>query len=705
MFVMGRKKRNKNGLDIEKEVLYGIGGIIGVGLALFLLISAFALAGPAGTKIFGLLKSLFGAGYWLLPFISIAVAIMLFRGISTSRFGLLKWLSALFALISGLGMIALIAPEQGGKVGRLIASPLSSLFDLYGTVILLIAIFCVAIVVLFDFKISKDTLMFWKKDEEYDNEEDTEPVVVENDEVLEEECEEEDGEVKEEHEDPNTSAFGALFSKRIAHTTDYTPPPIKLLDKDRGKPGAGDVKANANILRRTLANFGITVEVEEVTVGPTVTQYALKPAEGVRLSRILSLQNNLELALAAHPVRIEAPIPGKSLVGIEIPNSAKTTVSVGALIGSSVFKEATAPLFFALGRNVAGGVHGANLGKMPHLLIAGATGSGKSVAIHTLITSLLYRNSPDVLKFIMVDPKRVELTLYNNIPHLLTPVITDAKKSILALKWLITEMERRYDLLEEHSVRDIASYHNNVLAPALKRKTKAIEDEPDTMPYIVVIIDELADIMSSYPRELEAAIVRLAQMSRAVGIHLVLSTQRPSVNVITGLIKANVPARVALQVASQVDSRTILDMSGAEKLLGAGDMLFLSAEMSKPVRLQGGFISEKEVKSVVSYLKKNYETDESLELTDGGSRDSLIQTDDFEEEDELYEDAYQTVLEAGKASTSYLQRKLRVGYARAARLIDMLEERGVIGQADGSKPREVLTESTNPEDQYEDEDQ
>ena len=339
---------------------------------------------------------------------------------------------------------------------------------------------------------------------------------------------------------------------------------------------------------------------------------------------------------------------------------------------------------------------------MPHLLIAGTTGSGKSVVIHNIIVSLLYRRSPQEMRFILVDPKRVELTLYRNIPHLLTPVITDAKKTILALKWLSNEMERRYDILEAESVRDVLSYHKNILAPTLKKKRNNTENLPEPMPYIVLIIDELADIMQAYPRELESAIVRLAQMSRAVGIHLVLSTQRPSVQIITGLIKANIPTRIALQVSSQIDSRTILDTGGAEKLLGAGDMLYLSGEMSKPRRIQAPFITEQEVKKVTKYLVKEHEDDVPNEIDftipkgDSSAFSAVLDTTD-DEEDELYDDAYHIVIEAGKASTSYLQRKLRVGYSRAARLMDILEERGVIGPANGAKPREVIEQTDTPE--------
>jgi S-DNA-T family DNA segregation ATPase FtsK/SpoIIIE len=389
------------------------------------------------------------------------------------------------------------------------------------------------------------------------------------------------------------------------------------------------------------------------------------------------------------PIRIEAPIPGKSLVGIEIPNKVKSIIGFASLLSNDKFKNEIKPLMVALGKNISGTPKFANLAKMPHLLIAGATGSGKSVTVHALITSLLYRNNPEELKFIFVDPKRVELTLYNGIPHLLTPVITDSKRTILALKWAAKEMERRYDILESCKVRDVTSYHENILT-----KSKP-EENLDKLPYIVIIVDELADIMQAYPRELESAIVRLAQMSRAVGIHLVLSTQRPSVNVITGLIKANIPARVALQVASQIDSRTILDQPGAEKLLGAGDMLYTSGEMSSPERIQCAYISEEEVKKIVSFIKDSNDivpdeinlSPQALANTEGVFSSGI---DDEGSDDSLYEDARETVIESGKASTSFLQRKLGIGYARAAKLIDMLEERGIVGPGNGAKPREVL---------------
>lgn len=482
----------------------------------------------------------------------------------------------------------------------------------------------------------------------------------------------------------------------ISFSDDYVLPPLSLLSKSAGKPSVGDIRARGNVIKQTLANFGIDVEMDEVSVGPTVTRYAMKPAQGVKLARIVALKQDLALSLAAHPLRIEAPIPGKSLVGIEIPNISKSSVGLGSLLESDEFQNSSERLLVAMGKGVTGKSYFANIGKMPHLLIAGTTGSGKSVTVHNLIMSLLYRNTPDELRLIMVDPKRVELTLYNDIPHLLTPVIKEPKKAVLALKWAAKEMERRYDLLEQHKVRDIKSFHENVVYPAYAKSTGEPDEKlPEKMPYIVIIIDELADIMQAYPRELESAIVRLAQMSRATGIHLILSTQRPSVNVITGLIKANIPSRLALQVASQIDSRTILDAPGAESLLGRGDMLFQGSDMSKPERMQAANIPEEEIKSVVGFIKKkNPRLSDHIimseTLEDEKSIVGVDFDDDGENDDPLYEDAKRAVIDAGKASTSYIQRRLKVGYSRAARLIDILEERGVVGPADGARPREIL---------------
>lgn len=695
-------KKTKEDLGKNNDHKNTVIGIILLAISLIFLMSSVGFAGPAGEKIFEVGRILFGYGYYLVIIFLGWFSFHLLGNKQVSNVSKLKWFGLAGMMLSSHGLLEIILNGHGGGwLGLVLGYPFSSLFDVYASSVLLFALLVASAVITFEKGIDTDEIIgmkgifgnLWKK-KKVEDDSLAGPRILPPEEVVgpsllpevEPEKEVKPKETKKEEDEfiPEKQKF------KISSA--YVPPPISLLEEDKGKANVGDIKANANIIRRTLANFGIQVEMDEITTGPTVTRYALRPAEGVKLSRIVALQSDLGLALAAHPIRIEAPIPGKSLVGIEVPNRVKSTVGLANLMRDVQFTSAPKPLTVALGKGISGIGRFANIAKMPHALIAGATGSGKSVTIHALITSLLYRNGPEDLRFIFVDPKRVELTLYNKIPHLLTPVITDPKKAILALKWSAKEMDRRYNLLEENSVRDIESYQKNVFE---KYKGDA-ETAPEKLPYIVIVIDELADIMQAYPRELEAGIVRLAQMSRAVGIHLILSTQRPSVNVITGLIKANVPARIALQVSSQIDSRTILDQGGAEKLLGAGDMLYLGGEMSTPERIQSAFITENEVKSVVKFIYENNEPSVpggEIELAGNVSAektifDSMIGGDD--DDDDLYEDAREIVIEAKKASTSFLQRKLKVGYARAARLIDMLEERGVVGPGEGAKPREVL---------------
>ncbi|MEO5646625.1 MAG: DNA translocase FtsK 4TM domain-containing protein [Candidatus Paceibacterota bacterium] len=693
--------------------------VIGLLLILVGLIAVGGFLGAAGVGGFVVSEGaylLLGAGKYIVPIALISGGVLIIRQRKLDA-TVREIITATVGILSLLVLLAIYDGTWGGLVGRLFARALLGAFDTLFSAIILLFISITSFILFFDRTpnlfpffntiFSKFGNMFNRNevsietsydDEEYESDdEEVLPDIRRDAKVVAEKAPVAVAkEVPQKDLTINDSSIGnelVIDPKRQASFFGaYTPPPLSLLNGDSGKANVGDVKANANMIRRTLSNFGIEVEMDEVTIGPTVTRYALKPAQGVKLSRIVGLQNDLALALAAHPLRIEAPIPGKSLVGIEIPNKTKATVGLAGLLSDPSFSQEKKPLMVALGRNISGKPVIKSIAKMPHLLIAGTTGSGKSVTIHAIITSLLYRHGPDDLRLIFVDPKRVELTLYNSIPHLLTPVITEPKKAILALKWAATEMSRRYDILEGESVRDIDSYHK-LYAKEIANPT---EGGADRMPYIVIIIDELADIMQAYPRELEAAIVRLAQMSRAVGIHLILSTQRPEVNVITGLIKANVPSRIALRVPTGIDSRTILDTTGAEKLLGQGDMLAVVGGDSQAERLQSAFITEDEVKNVVKYLKNAFKDDvrDTIELsgTVGGAGEKVMFGDDMENapDDELYEEARMIIVEAGKASTSYLQRKLKVGYARAARLIDMLEDRGIVGPADGAKPRDVL---------------
>jgi S-DNA-T family DNA segregation ATPase FtsK/SpoIIIE len=465
---------------------------------------------------------------------------------------------------------------------------------------------------------------------------------------------------------------------------DWQFPSIDLLNQKQDKADAGDVNANAQIIHDTFENFNIEVEMEGANIGPRVTQYTLKPPTGVKLTKITALENNLSLDLAAHSIRMEAPIPGKRAVGIEVPNVRSATVRTSSILLSPQWQEMQSPLGIAIGKDISGTAIVTDLDTMPHLLVAGQTGSGKSVMINTILTSLLYRNSPADLKLILVDPKQVELKPYDEMPHLLTPVITEPEKCISALKWAVAEMERRYRALAEVNKRNIGEYNS------LKKG--------EGMPYIVIVIDELADLMMMAARDVEALIVRIAQKARAVGIHLVLATQRPSVDVITGLIKANIPARIAFTTASQVDSRTIIDQIGAEKLLGQGDMLFTTADMPKPKRVQGALISDQETARVTDFIRMQrppqYDDEVVSQPVQLNGKGGIVA--DFgrqDADDDMWRDAVQVVIDNRKASTSLLQRRLRIGYGRAARLIETMEEQGIVGQADGSRPREVLVHS------------
>ena len=469
----------------------------------------------------------------------------------------------------------------------------------------------------------------------------------------------------------------------------YEYPPLELLGKPSKKTLKGGAKAltdTATKLQKTLYSFGVSAKVENVSVGPAITRYELKPAEGVRVSKIANLADDIALNLAAETIRIEAPIPGKQAVGIEVPNKEKEAVHLREVLDSQEFKENKSKLTIALGKDVAGNIQLADIAKMPHVLIAGSTGSGKSVCINTIITSIIYNSKPSEVKLVMVDPKVVELSVYNGIPHLLIPVVTDPRKAAGALAWAVQEMDDRYNKFASKGVRDLKGYNN-----AMEK-----ENEAGKLPQIVIIIDELADLMMVAAKEVEESICRLAQKARAAGMHLVIATQRPSVDVITGLIKANVPSRIAFAVSSQVDSRTILDSVGAEKLLGKGDMLFFPAGAPKPSRVQGAFVTDDEVEKIVDFIKSNgtatYSEDilETIENSNKTDKELAQEASDDDKTDPFLMDAIQTVVETGQASTSFIQRRFKVGYARAGRIIDQMEERGVISGYQGSKPREVL---------------
>ena len=724
---MGRR-RSKFPVDfsVDTDTAHGIVTVVILAVAALMLLSIFDLAGRIGVSVDQALAHVFGGDRVVLPFVLLAIGIheIAPRRLPmkvTNYIGFLLFFFALNPLIhvanfEGTGVSVEELSRAGGKIGSLLGEPLVGALGRVGAGTIFAALWAVSFLLIFNTSLQRVAGGFgfifvllqrllvaifaplkWaiaqsaaRKEERVraDLMQHTMPVVqtgpgmVKPDLVnrlapksvmntASDEDEEEDDE--EEEEAPVVPAKPKKKHPRVEI-------PFELLTKRDQKPTSGDIVHNQTIIQRTLETFGIPVEMADVAVGPTVTQFTLKPSEGVKLVKITALHNDLALALAAHPIRIEAPIPGKSLVGIEVPNQSVATVGLREMFEAKEWRDNHARLSFALGRDVSGKPWITDVARMPHLLVAGSTGSGKSVCLNTLIMSLLFSNGPDDLKLIMVDPKRVELQVYNGVPHLVTPVITEVEKTVNSLKWALREMDHRFDVLSKFGARDIGTYN---------------ERAEEKLPYIVIIIDELADLMVTAMQEVEGPIVRLAQMSRAVGIHLVLATQRPSVDVLTGLIKANIPARIAFAVASSMDSRTILDQTGAEKLLGRGDMLMQTSDMSSAKRIQGAFVSDEEIGRVVEYLKSKYEPAEYdpsvVERPAGGagSRFSNGMAAD-EDSDPLLPEAKEEIIRAGKASASLLQRRLKVGYARAARLLDLLEQEGFIGPGDGAKPREIL---------------
>lgn len=696
--------------SINSETKGAIFTILIFVVAFLSILSIFDLAGVFGEWLNYGLSFSFGRADWAFILVLLYLGFLLFKS-KGYKIRFITYLGLFLILMSISGILHFFVEEftfreitsqgiGGGALGFGVGIGLGKFLGTWGSATVFIASLLIGVFLAFNtsFKdiiekgkslgILKEKFVGEEVEDEEDTEDEEDEFVPEEDIEITEEMEEteEPSDYQENDHEENDENTEDEDEKPAPRKVRKIVVPIELLEISNSKPDSGDVNANMKKIQKTFENFGMEVTMGEVNVGPTVTQYTLRPAEGVRLSQMLTLQNDLALALAAHPLRMEAPIPGKSLVGIEVPNQSVSMVKLRDILDTSVYRKRKSNLQLALGKDVAGSPIFANLADMPHMLVAGATGSGKSVCINNIILSLIYQNSPDELKFILVDPKRVELSSYSDIPHLLTPVINETDKTINALRWVVKEMHERYKLLQAAGKRNITSYNKAVIV--------------NKMPYIVVIVDEFAALMSLAPKEVEAAIVSLAQMARAVGIHLVLATQRPSVDVITGLIKANITARVAFAVASAMDSRTILDTSGAEKLLGKGDMLFVTAESSKPKRIQGAYVSDEEIADVVEFIKEKADPEYDDSVTEKVGSAGATGFGGGDQEDDLALEAKEVVLKAGKASATLLQRRLRVGYARAARLLDILEEMGVVGPAEGSKPRELLVSQEDLEENF-----
>lgn len=726
-----RKKRNSianqpgleylslGGHNLSAEAKKSISAVVLALLAAISLLSLVQPEGLIGQYLYSAISQLLGWGRWFLPIFLLALAIFIYYRerlrITTIKF--VGW-GLLFASLQSFFHFCLaedhwlsyIADGQGGGyLGYGLTWGLTSLFGYWSSLVLTVAILIISLIFIFNTslscllgrrsifnKILIEPLtsgwhyiisLFRRADDEGLSPEEELATVYTPEPELSELLDNRQAETAKIKPLPATAKTAAPVDNETkkdkpSKTASKIDLPIDLLDRQLDKPESGDTVVSAQRIKTTLENFDIPIDVAEITVGPTITQYAIKPADGIRLEKITGLAGNLSMALASpHPIRIEAPIPGKSLVGIEVPNQTIATVGLRDMFDNPIFRQRKNNTMIALGKDVTGKVWMEDLASMPHLLVAGTTGSGKSVMLNCIILSLIYENSPEDLRLIMVDPKRVELSIYNGIPHLLTPVVNEASKTINALGWALNEMSRRLEMFQKSHAKDIKSFNQQF---------------PDQkIPYIVFIIDELADLMMMSRKEVEASIIRLAQMSRAAGIHLVLATQRPSVDVITGVIKGNMPARIAFTVASQVDSRTILDIAGAERLMGKGDMLFSSPRIAKPVRIQGAFVGENEIKRVVNYIKARSGEPQYLkdvvekhsvpDLPNGGT----LATATVDGDDDLLEKAKAAVITSGRASATYLQRMFKIGYPRAASLLDQLEEQGVIGPVNGAKAREI----------------
>ena len=706
-----------------------VGAVFLIAISFLFVVAWFDAGGPVLDWLYQAALGSIGYAVYVAPLLFIYVAVEIFRAednrlpfvMKLATITSIVWFAALFGLLTNQ-----TGQTTGGVIGELVNGVTLTLVN--SGVAAFVYVLLIMITVLFIIRVSPFTVIhkLWELARRDDSEQESNVKVMKNAAAIDTSKSKIIGDFKLHAGVPlDPAAFGDSDHKqshlsnlknsvprdkaaedRAALVTVLDPnweaPSIDLLEKKQQPADPGDVQQNARTIKETLGEFNIDVEMEGANVGPRVTQYTLRPPAGVKLTRISALETNIALNLAAQSLRIEAPIPGQKAVGIEVPNRKAADVRLHSILTSSQWRNSSEPLAFAIGKDISGESVIGELNKMPHLLIAGQTGSGKSVMINALLTSLLYHNSPSEMKLILVDPKQVEMASYEDIPHLLTPVITEPDKTISALKWAVNEMQRRYTLLAEHKVKDIKSYNQKIRSTS---KKIMVEDEDGhqqahengAMPYIVIVIDELADLMMVASRDVEALIVRLAQKARAVGIHLVLATQRPSVDVITGLIKANIPARIAFTVASQVESRIILDQVGAEKLLGQGDMLLLTPSMSKPKRIQGAWVTEDEVLRVTTHLHDQspaqYNDEVVSQPVQLNGKGGVVMDFDSGSDDTMYADALRVVMDSNKASASLLQRRLRVGYARAARLIETMEDQGIIGPADGARPREVLISS------------
>ncbi|MDD3035573.1 MAG: DNA translocase FtsK 4TM domain-containing protein [Candidatus Saccharimonadaceae bacterium] len=724
-----RKKRKSNDSGPQHRLPSGfwsqVGALILIAISILFIVAWFGAGGPILEWIHNATLSFIGYAVYTIPLLFIYIAVEIFRSENNqlpfiTKFAaatIIMWFSALFGLLKDKN-----GQTDGGFVGDTINSGMLALVN--SNVAAFIYLLLIFITLLFIMRVSPFSVIkkLWEIVRRDTAEYEANKSVMNN--VAKLDAPKSSlGEIKInasvpvlDHNESNRGrtklpSLNNPLREKITEEQNalvtisdpnWKPPSLDLLEKKQSPADAGDWRQNAEIIRNTLKEFDIEVEMEGANVGPRVTQYTLKPQSGVKLARITQLENNIALNLAAKSLRIEAPIPGQKAVGIEVPNRKAADVRLYSILTSNQWKVSREPLAFAIGKDISGEAMVGELNTMPHLLIAGQTGAGKSVMINTLLMSLLYHNSPSEMKLILVDPKQVEMTAYEDIPHLLTPIITEPDKTISALKWAVNEMQRRYALLADNKVKDIKTYNQKIRSTGMKitvNDERGIpqQHENGAMPYIVIVIDELAELMMIAARDVESLIVRLAQKARAVGIHLVLATQSPRVDVITGLIKANIPARIAFTVAQQVESRIILDQSGAEKLLNHGDMLLLTPTMSKPKRVQGALVIDEEIHKVTDYLRAQsppqYNDEIISQPVQLNGKGGVVMDFDNDTGDSRYDDAVKLVVETGKASATYLQLHLRIGYARAARIIALMEDRGIIGPADGARPREVLVSS------------